>query len=257
MSNSTPNQSFTGPHGVIDLLDPRSPTTAFQRTPIMILHQAQDANMSVDENTCEILNDNDVNSVEAVNDLGLDLEEDRNTSSSSTSFLSATMEVEEANLTSCDPSPVVSDFNVSETLEKEPEIDQETAVETPKTIEPVSDSIVLSSEKSCIETVTPDDSFADIQLEIKNPAKKLFYTPNKKRVPLVAVDNICPVTPPVSLPQNVLRQKQWKRIQEERKKLGLESDENVPLPLNDITASAPSKLMLRKNRLRSRYDMSS
>lgn len=76
-----------------------------------------------------------------------------------------------------------------------------------------------------------------------------------QRVPLVSVDNICPVTPPVSLPQNVLRQKQWKRIQEERKKLGLESDENIPLPLNDITASAPSKLMLRKNRLQARYNI--
>lgn len=77
---------------------------------------------------------------------------------------------------------------------------------------------------------------------------EFFYV--LQRNPLGPVDNICPTTPPshfsYSSPQGVIREKQWKRIQEERKKLGLESDENVQLPLFDVTASAPSKLMLRK-----------
>lgn len=70
----------------------------------------------------------------------------------------------------------------------------------------------------------------------------------------MSLDNVCPTTPPshfsYNSPQNILREKQWKRIHEERKKLGIESDENLPLPLYDVTASAPSKLMSRKQNIR-------
>lgn len=79
-----------------------------------------------------------------------------------------------------------------------------------------------------------------------------------QRTPLESVDNVCLSTPPSHLnsPQNSFREKQWKRIHEERKKLGLESNENLPIPLMDVTASAPSKLVYRKRTTDNKINLS-
>lgn len=222
--------------------DPRSPSIGIVRTPITILVR----------NSSETGMDSIENSVTYDHENSMQADEDYS-------------KTEESYFTSSEMSSSLNSDSMIEEDKHDEEIVEETDklasdVEATKVVEQekINDFIENSEQLKEVPAIKKLKALESLygacpSYGISVPNKLLdnvLVTPRVCRLPLDSLDNnvIFPSTPPsryaTDSPQYILRQKQWKRIEDEKLKMGI-ADENGLPPFADVTASAPSKLIKR------------